>query len=297
MKYTGITYRPPYEADSLLVQVTQGCSRNRCSFCTMYRKVPFAVEDMTQIEHDLLEARSMYRQVKRIFLLNGDAFALSYARLEAIGKRILEIFPEVETIASYASIASIAQKSDVELQKLRQMRFNGMNIGLESGHKETLMLLGKDYTPEEAERQLMRLKSFGYEFCLNIIVGGGGPQYSQEHAEQSAQLLNRVQPWMIFLATLFLSVGSPLYEAAKKGEFIENTAGDNLREEEQLIRRLDLQNTFLLGMHTSNAVPLLGNFPEDKEKLLASLRKGIQVLDEEFLNSRPKRGFEGRYVS
>lgn len=112
MKYTGTTYRPPYEANSLLVQVTQGCSHNSCSFCTMYRDVPFAVEELAQVEHDLLEARTMYRTVKRIFLLNGDAFSLGFSRLEAIGQKILEIFPEVETIASYASIESIARKTD-----------------------------------------------------------------------------------------------------------------------------------------------------------------------------------------
>lgn len=102
MKYTGITYRPPYEADSLLVQVTQGCSHKRCSYCTMYRDVPFAVESMEQIEHDLREERRYYGAVERIFLLNGDAFVLGFDRLRAIAEKIIEIFPEVGSIGCYA---------------------------------------------------------------------------------------------------------------------------------------------------------------------------------------------------
>ena len=98
MKYTGTTYRPSYEADSLLVQVTQGCSHKRCSYCTMYRDVPFAVESMEQIEHDLREARRYYGAVERIFLLNGDAFVLGFDRLRAIAEKIIEIFPEVGSI-------------------------------------------------------------------------------------------------------------------------------------------------------------------------------------------------------
>ena len=112
--------------------------------------------ELAQVEHDLLEARAVYRTVKRIFLLNGDAFSLGFSRLEAIGKKIIKIFPEIETIASYASIESIARKTDEELQELRRLRFNGMNVGLESGHAETLALLGKNYTLEKAERELLR---------------------------------------------------------------------------------------------------------------------------------------------
>ena len=112
--------------------------------------------ELAQVEHDLLEARTVYRTVKRIFLLNDDAFSLGFSRLEAIGKKIIKIFPEIETIASYASIESIARKTDEELQELRRLRFNGMNVGLESGHAETLTLLGKNYTLEKAERELLR---------------------------------------------------------------------------------------------------------------------------------------------
>ena len=297
MKYTGTTYRPPYEADSLLVQVTQGCSHNRCSCCTMYRDVPFAVESIEQIEHDLREARRYYGTVERIFLLNGDAFVLGFDRLRAIGEKIIEIFPEASSIGCYASIENIVRKSDEELAALRALRYDMMNIGVESGHDDVLCAFNKGFTAEEAERGLLRLNAHGFRYCVNIIVGGGGTALSAEHAAASARLINRVQPWMVFLMTLFLTQGSPLHAAATHGAFEKNTAGDNLREEGRLIRALDLRDTILLGMHTSNAVPLAGRLPMDKERILGDLRRGIGALGEDCLAMRPRRGAEGRYAS
>lgn len=296
MKYTGPIYRPPYEAASLLVQVTQGCSYNQCRFCTMYHDVPFMTETMEQIEHDLWEARQRYHEVRRIFLLNGDAFSLGFERLQAIGEKIIEIFPEVETIAAYASIPAIARKSDEELQALRALRFNGMNVGVESGSDEVLALLGKGYTAAEAKAQLLRLNRFGYDYCVNIIVGAGGHGLSDVHSKASAELLNEVQPWMIFLATLFIAPDSQLYKDVKAGTFIENTVRDNLEEEYRLISGLALQDTFLLGAHTSNVVPLQGRLPASQAQLLGMLREAIDGLPKEFLEDRPRRGAEGRYI-
>lgn len=116
MKYTGITYRPPFEAGSLLLQVTSGCSHNKCSFCTMYRDVPFQVETVEQIEKDLEEAKAYAPYIKRVFLENGDPFVLSADKLEKIATMIHEKLPNVETIAMYASIGNVRTKTDEELQ-------------------------------------------------------------------------------------------------------------------------------------------------------------------------------------
>lgn len=296
MKYTGTTYRPPYEANSLLIQVTQGCSHNHCSFCTMYRDVPFRMESMEQIEHDLLEARKLHPHVDRIFLLNGDAFTLEFNILQKIGNMIIRIFPEIKDIASYASINSIKCKSDRELAALRALRFNGMNIGLESGNDKVLKLLNKGNTAAEAEEQLLRLKTFNYDFCLNIIMGGGGTEISKEHIDDSANLINKVQPWMVFLMSLFVTPGSPLHTMAEKGIFTEETAGEVLLEEERLISALNLTHTYILGMHTSNAVPIAGILPQDKQQMLSDLHNGIKALGKDFLDRTHKRSHEGRYM-
>ena len=131
MHYTGTIYRPPFEARSLLLQVTTGCSHNKCSFCTMYRDEPFRVEPLEQIEEDLAEARQYVPNVTRVFLENGDPFALSADRLEQIAVMIHAYLPRVETIAMYASIKNVIGKSDEELRRLRNLGVNELNIGVE----------------------------------------------------------------------------------------------------------------------------------------------------------------------
>ena len=130
MKYTGITYRPPFEAGSLLLQVTSGCSHNKCSFCYMYKDVPFSVEPIEQVKKDLAEAREYYPDTRRVFLENGDPFSLSARRLIEIGQAIHEYLPKVENISMYASIRNIKGKSDEELAQLRELGFNQFNIGV-----------------------------------------------------------------------------------------------------------------------------------------------------------------------
>ncbi len=297
MKYTGNIYRPPYEANSLLLQLTTGCSHNKCSFCTMYKDIPFEVESMEQIEKDLLEARRMYSSVERIFLLNGDAFSLSFNKLKALGMKIHEIFPEIKTIAAYASVNSIKMKTDDELKELRYLKFNDFNIGVESGMNEVLVNLNKGYDLNEARTQLLRLKSAGIRFCTNIVIGSGGTEKSFENAVRSAELMNEVQPWMIFLTTLFIDPSSRLYEDVRAGRFEENSAGQNLFEEIEFIRRLELKDTYFFGLHTSNAVQVGGRLPMDKEKILKSLEDGKKSFDISFLEKRPRRGHEGLHIN
>jgi radical SAM superfamily enzyme YgiQ (UPF0313 family) len=138
MKYTGTIYRPSFEAGSLLLQVTVGCSHNRCIFCGMYKDFPFEEESMEQIEKDLKEARTMYSHVNSVFLVNGDPFTLSAGKLKAIARKISEILPEVQRISMYASINNIKTKTDEELKELRSLKINDLNIGVESGLPEVL---------------------------------------------------------------------------------------------------------------------------------------------------------------
>ena len=159
MKYTGLTYRPPFEARSLLLQVTAGCSHNQCAFCTMYRDVPFDMENMDQIEKDLQEAREYVPNITRVFLENGDPFCLSADRLSAIAVRIHEYLTKVDTIAMYASIKNIRGKSDEELKQLRALGINELNIGVESGLDEALSQMNKGYTAEQALYELKRLNA------------------------------------------------------------------------------------------------------------------------------------------
>lgn len=293
MNYTGPVFRPPFEANSLLLQVTVGCSHNECTFCTMYKDVPFQVEPLDQIEEDLKEARQRYASVKRIFLVNADPFVLQASQLKNIAEKINYYFPEIQTIAMYASVKNIINKTDEELKELRSLKINELNIGIESGMDEVLHHLNKGFTLEEARTQLKRLKRAGIDFSANIILGAAGTEKSLENAIANSELLNEVEPYLIFIATMHVDPGSQLYEEMQAGTFVENTLGQNLTEELEMLKRLNIHTRFF-GLHMSNIIPLDGNLPDDQEQMIEILDRGIRSIPDNILNSRPKKGYEGR---
>ena len=292
MHYTGTIYRPPFEARSLLLQVTTGCSHNKCSFCTMYRDEPFRVEPLDQIEEDLAEARQYVTNVTRVFLENGDPFALSADRLEQIAVMIHAYLPRVETIAMYASIKNVIGKSDEELRRLRNLGVNELNIGVESGLDEALSYMNKGYTAAQAKYELNRMKSAGIDFGANIILGCAGPERRHENASATAALLNETKPYLIFTGTIHSDPGCPLYEYMQSGRFVESTFGEYLDEEEELLELLDLTECSLFGLHPSNIVTMHGNLPEDKAAMLELIRKRREELANR-LDERPVRYGEG----
>jgi radical SAM superfamily enzyme YgiQ (UPF0313 family) len=296
MIYTGPVFRPPFEADSLLVEVTSGCSHNGCTFCTMYKGVKFRMAPIKQIEHDLQEVRHLYGSVKRIFLTGADPFVLSANKLKTIAEMVNDIFPEVETIAMYASVKNIIGKTDEELKELRALKVNELNIGIESGMDEVLRHLNKGFTLEEARIQLARLRKAGMDFSLNIILGAAGADKWMENAIANAKILNELQPYLIFLATLHVDAGSSLYDELKAGTFTENTLGQNLKEELEMLKRLELNHTIFFGLHTSNVIPVNGTLPGDKAELVAYLEKGQAKIPERILNSKPEKGYEGKAI-
>ena len=292
MHYTGTIYRPPFEARSLLLQVTTGCSHNKCSFCTMYRDESFRVEPLEQIEEDLAEARQYVPNITRVFLENGDPFALSADRLEQIAGMIHEYLPRVETIAMYASVKNVIGKSDEELRRLRNLGINELNIGVESGLDEALSYMNKGYTAAQAKYELNRLKSAGIDYGANIILGCAGPERRHENAVATAALLNETKPYLIFTGTIHSDPGCPLYEDMQSGRFVESTFGEYLDEEEELLELLNLTDCYLFGLHPSNIVTMHGSLPEDKAAMLALIRKRREELANR-LDERPVRYGEG----
>ena len=292
MHYTGTIYRPPFEARSLLLQVTTGCSHNRCAFCTLYRDEKFGVEPLEQIEEDLREAREYVPGITRVFLENGDPFALSADRLEQIAVMIHAYLPKVETIAMYASIKNVIGKTDIELKRLRTLGINELNIGVESGLDEALSFMNKGYTAEQAVRELKRLGDAGIDYGANIILGCAGPERRHENAVATAALLNETRPYLIFTGTIHADPGCPLYEDMQCGRFVESTFGEYLDEEEELLELLELTDCYLFGLHPSNIVTMHGNLPGDKAAMLELIRKKREQLGDR-LHERPVRYGEG----
>lgn len=296
MKYTGLTYRPPFEANSLLLQVTRGCSHNSCAFCTMYRDTPFGEETLEQIERDIDEASHMELNTRRVFLVNGDAFTLPAQKLACVAEMIGEKLPQIRTISMYASIRNIQEKTDAELRMLRELGVNELNIGVESGMDSVLEYMNKGYSVADAKAELARLKEAGYDFALNIIFGAAGSGAQVEHARKTAQLVNDAQPFLIFTGTVHTDPGCPLYDAVQEGSFVENTIGEYLDEEEQFVADLKLERCFYFGLHPSNVIQMQGWLPNDKEEMLQAIRKTRKDMAR-ILDKRPIRAGEGAIIA
>ena len=282
-------YRPPTEADTLLLTVTQGCAHNRCTFCTMYRNKPFAVRSSREIEIDLREARAVRGPQTRIFLLDGDAFTLSAARLLAIAKLIQQFFPDCRTISMYASIRDIAKKSNGELADLRDAGIGDLYVGIESGNDDVVARINKGHTVDEARQQLARLDQAGITFIANLMLGIGGRDNGIANARSTAAFLNATRPRAIWVGTLALFPGGELHAAAQAGTFRPATERENLEEERELIDQLDLQDVRFYGTHPGNAVRVFGLLPQDKQLMLETVHQALNELDPAYLSSVAER--------
>lgn len=289
MKYTGPIFRPPPEANTLLLQVTVGCTHNKCSFCTMYQDTRFAIEDIEQIEEDLQEAKRTYGTLTRIFLVNGDAFALRAGKLKTIAEKIIEYFPEMETITMYASIRNIKSKTDEELRELQDLRINDLWIGLESGSDEVIQHMNKGFTLQQAYKQLDRLNTIGIRHNSIFMLGAAGRGKGIQNAIDTATLINRAKPCLVGVTTLGFFDGSKLSEEVAENIFIPATELEILEEEKKLIELIEVDNIPFYGSHPINAAYVAGMLPHDKEDMIATINDSIEAADESFLNSSAMR--------
>ena len=294
MHYDDVVYRPPYEARSLLLQVTRGCSHNACTFCSMYRDTPFSVSPVEEIVDDLVEAARDVPYARRVFLVNGDAFCLSADELAAIADMIHEALPRVESIGCYARIPNVAEKTDEELALLAAKGYDNINIGVESALDDVLAFMNKGYDVATAREQFARLHRAGLPFNVNIINAAAGPDRITEHAAANAELVNDARPTLIFVSPLHVDPGTPLERLLAQGRFVECTLGQYLEEEIAFLEGLTLSDCIFFGLHVSNPIPVQGLLPRDKEELLHALREGMAAIPRAVLDSHPSKGSEGR---
>lgn len=288
MKYTGPTYRPPYEANSLLLQVTVGCTHNKCTFCTMYKDVKFSMESMEQVEKDLQEAKAVYGDVKRVFLVNGDAFVLSAKRLKPIAKRIIHYFPHVEVITMYASINNIKAKTDQDLAELRDLRINDLWVGVETGHEKTLEYMNKGFGLKDSYEQLARLNKAGIRHIDIFIFGGAGKGNGIENAVANARLVNASKPMGVSITTLGAFGDSRLADDVEKGRFVPAPEREVLEEQKKFIELIDVETAYL-GIHGINTVPFDAMLPKERAKAIRIVDNAMESMREDVLNSVPER--------
>lgn len=290
-----VIYRPPFEENSFLLQVTHGCSHNKCSFCTMYREVPFSLVSDEEIEAQLKWGYRYYKDTERVFLENGDPFALSTDKLCSIAEKVHSYLPKVKTIAMYASVNNIIGKSNEDLSRLRNCGINDLNIGVESGLDEALSRMNKGYTAAQATYELKRLKAAGFDWGANIIFGAGGRTLSKENAEETAKLLNETKPYLIFTGTIHADMGCPLYDELQNGLFEEPTIGEYFDEIIMFLSKLNLDKCFYFGLHPSNIMPIQGILEKDKDILISKFESRKQQLKDR-LNETPVHAREGAIV-
>ena len=293
MHYDGTTFRPPYEAYSLLLQVTRGCSHNACTFCSMYQDVPFSVSPLEEIVDDIVEASRLGVRANRVFLVNGDAFCLPAQALLNIAEMIHEALPQVQGIGCYARVTNIADKTDDELAALAAAGYSDINIGVESGLDSVLEFMNKGYTVAQAREQFARLHAAGLPFNVNIINAAAGPNRIAEHAAANAALVNEAKPTLVFVSPLHVDPGARLETLVRDGAFEECTLGQYLEEEIAFLEGLELEDCVFFGAHVSNPVRVNGLLPRDKDTLLAALRDGLAQMPHALRDSHPSKGAEG----
>lgn len=282
MRYEGALYRPPSEAYSLIVQATIGCSHNKCTFCSMYKDKKFRIRSVDEIVEDLIEGRRRYRQVKRIFLADGDALIIKTQDLIKIFKAINELFPECERIGIYGSPKSILIKEKGELKELNSMGLGIVYLGLESGSDEILKRINKGVTSKDMIEAGRKIVDSGIELSVTLISGIGGKEYSKIHALESGRVLNEMKPDYIGLLTLLLEEGTQLYEEVQEGKFQVLTPIEVLEETRILVEGLNVDNCIFRSNHASNYVPLRGTLMKDKELILRDIDKGIALGNLEY---------------
>jgi radical SAM superfamily enzyme YgiQ (UPF0313 family) len=289
MRFEGTTYRPPVEADTMLLQVTIGCAHNRCTYCNMYDDVSFRMIKPDKIEQDLQEARQIFPKAERIFLVNGDAFVLSANRLKKVAQLIADYFPECKIITMYASIQNIISKSDDDLKELKKCGVNDLYVGIESGWDLVVSHIKKGHTIEEAKTALARLNDVGINHMAALMLGVAGRDKGLANAEYTGAFLNETIPKLIWAGTLGLFEGTPLSKEVENGLFMPASEVEILEEEKALIRSINLEKVPFYGIHPTNTVPVFGILSRDKQKMIDTIDLGISRLGKDALSNSFQR--------
>ena len=281
LTYIEPLFRPPSEADALILQVTNGCSWNQCSFCEMYTapQKKFRPKAEAEVLAEIQRCGQVYANVRRVFLADGDAMVLSLRRLESILQAIRTHLPHVSRVSAYCLPQNLANKTVEQLQALRELGLTLVYIGAESGDNSVLQKIHKSETFDSTRDAILKLKAAGIKTSVMIINGLGGKTYSQQHAIASAQLINATQPEYLATLVLFFSHGTRRFEQAFGGDYVPCDAGDLFREMHTFISHLELDKTIFRSDHVSNHLVLKGVLGKNKTALLAQIEQAIAHAD------------------
>lgn len=279
MHFTDTVYRNPYWPTFPLLQITQGCTHNRCKFCTMYRDVRFKMQPKEWIEEDLQELSEIAPNAKTIQLLSANPLCMTYDTLSPILEMINHYLPKMEYIYAATRVTDIKNKSVEELKKLKALGLREISLGVESGDDWTLDRINKGYHADDIIEQCGKLTEAGIDFWMTFLNGVAGKERSREHAINSAKIFSQCKPMLVGTGGLVLFPGTTLLEEAERCEFTPLSEKEMLEEHLLFVENLSCDCHFITH-HTVSGNNLSGpDFLKRKEKIIAALKREIEHGD------------------
>ena len=288
MHYEGFIIRPPSEADSILLQVTLGCSHNKCTFCGSYKDKRFTIKDDEIIDADIDYASKNLNFIRRVFLIDGDALVIPQKRLVRILTQIREKMPWVQRVGTYGDSRGILGKTGEELAELRDLGLGIVYFGLESGDARVLQDIGKGQTPERMIEAGRKVRAAGMKLSTMVILGLAGRERSLEHARATGRALSAIDPNYAGVLTLMIHPGTPLEEQVNAGRFELLTPGEMLAELREMLVHTNMTRGIFIANHASNYLPLRVKMPADKDKAISMLDtalRGEKALKPEWMRA------------
>jgi len=279
MKYEGMIFRPPSEAESLILQVTVGCSYNRCTFCGAYREKTFRIKRFEEIKEDIDEVSSYSPRIGRVFLADGDALIIPQKELIRILSYLKAKLRGLERVGIYANAKDILRKSVEELKALKELGLGIIYLGLESGDPEVLKRIKKKGTVDQVIQAARRVKGSGILLSVTVILGLGGVEGSQIHAKETAKVLSEMDPDYVGALSLMIVPGTPIEREIEAGELILPTPFGLIQELETMIENSHMTHCFFASNHASNYLPLRIQLPDEKEEALRRIREVLKKRD------------------
>ena len=280
--YDTPVFRPPSEARSFILRVTRGCAHNKCTYCNMYRGVPFQILKDEEISRQIaLAAHYGKDRVRRVFLADGDALVLPTAKLLKILQALRDTFPKLQRVSSYAAPKDILRKRDEELRQLKEAGLQLLYYGMETGDDITLKAVNKGVNGEEAVEAGRRVTASGMKLSIMVILGLAGKEGSKRHALETAKAINIIQPTMWSALCLMLYRGSELLDQFERGEFNPLSPAECMEELYTIMENVNLpedKHCLFRSNHISNYIPLAGTLPKDKQRLLREIKYSAQEL-------------------
>ncbi len=273
----GQVIRPPAEAESILLQVTLGCSHNACAFCPAYKGKRFGFKAPARVAAALAAAAQGYPEVRRVFLCDGDALVMPQDRLEALLADIRQRLPRVTRIASYASAKALSFKTEAQLARLRELGLSTVYLGLESGSDAVLTAMNKWGDVAEHLRQAAKAKAAGLKLSVTVLLGlaGADEPAAQEHAQATGRALSAMDPEQAAALALMVVPGTPLYDRQQRGEFAPQNDAGLLRELYWLLEATNLTRGQFFSNHASNPLRLRLRLPREKAAGLEAVRAAL----------------------